>query len=43
MELERYLRIADDFAESQRYESLDSTTLRCMAAGVIPRAWDQVA
>jgi hypothetical protein len=43
MELERYLRIADDFAESQRYESLDSTTLRCLAAGVIPWAWDQVA
>jgi hypothetical protein len=43
MELERYLRIVDDFAESQRYESLDSTTLRCLAAGVIPWAWDQVA
>jgi hypothetical protein len=43
MELERYMRIADDFAESQRYESLDSTTLRCLAAGVIPWAWDQVA
>jgi hypothetical protein len=43
MELERYLRIADDFAESQRYETLDSTTLRCLAAGVIPWAWDQVA
>jgi hypothetical protein len=35
IELERYLRIADDFAESQRYETLDSTTLRYMAAGVI--------
>jgi hypothetical protein len=43
MELERYLRIADDFAESQRYETLDSTILRCLAAGVIPWAWDQVA
>jgi hypothetical protein len=43
MELERYLRIAEDFAESQRYEMLDSTTLRCLAAGVIPWAWDQVA
>jgi hypothetical protein len=43
MELERYMRIADDFAESQRYELLDSTTLRCLAAGVIPWAWDQVA
>jgi hypothetical protein len=43
MELERYVRIADDFAESQRYETLDSTTLRCLATGVIPRAWDQVA
>jgi hypothetical protein len=43
MELERYLRIADDFVESQRYESLESTTLRCLAAGVIPWAWDQVA
>jgi hypothetical protein len=43
MELERYLRIADDFAESQRYETLDSTTLRCLAAGVIPWTWDQVA
>jgi hypothetical protein len=43
MELERYLRIADDFAESQRYETLDLTTLRCLAAGVIPWAWDQVA
>jgi hypothetical protein len=36
MELERYLRIADDFAESQCYEMLDSTTLRCLATGVIP-------
>jgi hypothetical protein len=43
MELERYLRIADDFAESQRYESLDLTTLRCLATAVIPWAWDQVA
>jgi hypothetical protein len=43
MELERYLRIADDFVESQRYKSLDSTTLRCLAARVIPWAWDQVA
>jgi hypothetical protein len=43
MELERYLRIADDFAESQCYETLDSTTLRCLAAGVIPWAWNQVA
>jgi hypothetical protein len=43
MELERYLRIADDFAESQRYETLDLTTLHCLAAGVIPWAWDQVA
>jgi hypothetical protein len=42
MELERYMRIADDFAESQRYEMLDSTTLRCLAAEVIPWAWDQV-
>jgi hypothetical protein len=40
MELERYLRIADVFAESQCYETLDSTTLRCMAAKVIPCAWD---
>jgi hypothetical protein len=36
MELERYLRIADDFAGSQCYEMLDSTTLRYLAAGVIP-------
>jgi hypothetical protein len=43
MELERYLRIADDFAESQRYETLDLMTLRCLAAGVIPWAWDQAA
>jgi hypothetical protein len=43
MELERYLRIADDFTESQRYETLDSTTLRCLAAGIIPWAWNQVA
>jgi hypothetical protein len=43
MELERYLRITDNFAESQCYETLDSTTLRCLAAGVIPWAWDQVA
>jgi hypothetical protein len=28
MELERYMRIADDFVESQRYESLESTTNR---------------
>jgi hypothetical protein len=40
MELERYLRIADDFVENQCYESLESTTLRCLAAGVIPWAWD---
>jgi hypothetical protein len=43
MELERYLRIVDDFAESQCYETLNSTTLRCLAAGVISWAWDQVA
>jgi hypothetical protein len=43
MELERYLRIADDFAESQRYKTLDSTTLCYLADGVIPWAWDQVA
>jgi hypothetical protein len=43
MELERYLRIADDFVQSQRYETLDSTTLRCVAAGVIPWNWDQLA
>jgi hypothetical protein len=43
MELERYLRIANDLAESQRYEMLDLTILRCLAAGVIPWAWDQVA
>jgi hypothetical protein len=43
MELERYLRIADDFAQSQSYETLDSTTLRCLAARVIPWNWDQLA
>ena len=43
MELERYMRIIDDFAKSQRYKTLDSTTLRCLAAGVIPWVWDQVA
>jgi hypothetical protein len=43
IELERYLRIANNFAESQRYETLDSTTIHCLAAGVIPWAWDQVA
>jgi hypothetical protein len=43
IELERYLRIADDFAESERYETLDLTTLRSIAAGVIPWAWDQMA
>jgi hypothetical protein len=43
MELERYLRIANDFAESQRYETLDSMTLRCLAARIIPWVWDQVA
>jgi hypothetical protein len=43
MELERYLRIADDFVESQRYVTLGLTTVRCLAAGVIPWAWDQVA
>jgi hypothetical protein len=26
-ELERYLRIADDFADSHRYETLSTTTL----------------
>jgi hypothetical protein len=35
-ELERYLRIADDFVDSHRYETLSVTTLRCLAAGVIP-------
>jgi hypothetical protein len=40
MELERYLRIANNFAQSQCYETLDSTTLRCMAARVIPWNWD---
>jgi hypothetical protein len=34
-ELERYLRIADDFAESHRYETLSSTTLSCLAVDVI--------
>ena len=43
MELERYLRIADKFTESQRYKTLDSMTLRCLAAGVIPWTWDLVA
>jgi hypothetical protein len=42
-ELERYLRIVDDFADSHRYETLSATTLRCLATGVIPWAWDQVA
>jgi hypothetical protein len=42
-ELERYLRIADDFADSHRYEPLSATILRCLAAGVIPWAWVQVA
>jgi hypothetical protein len=42
-ELERYMRIADDFADSHRYETLSATTLRCLATGVIPWAWDQVA
>jgi hypothetical protein len=42
-ELETYLRIADDFAESHGYDTLSSTILRCLAAGVIPWAWDQVA
>jgi hypothetical protein len=35
-ELERYLRIADDFADSHRYETLSATILRCLAAGIIP-------
>jgi hypothetical protein len=35
-ELERYLKIADDFAESHYYKTLSSTTLRCLAVGVIP-------
>jgi hypothetical protein len=43
MELERYLKIVDNFAKSQCYETLDSSILRCMAAGVISWAWDQVA
>jgi hypothetical protein len=42
-ELETYLRIADDFADSHGYDTLSSTTLRCLAASVIPWAWDQVA
>jgi hypothetical protein len=42
-ELERYLRIADDFADNHRYETLSATTLRYLAASVIPWAWDQVA
>ena len=43
MELESYLRIADEFAERQDCETLESTTLRLLAAGFIPWAWDQVA
>ena len=43
MDLEKYLRIADEFADSQGYETLDSTMLRCMAAGVIRWTWDPVA
>jgi hypothetical protein len=42
-ELERYLRIADDFVDSHCYEMLSATTLHCLAADVIPWAWDQVA
>jgi hypothetical protein len=42
-ELERYLRIADDFADSQHYETLSTTTLHYLAVGIIPWAWDQVA
>jgi hypothetical protein len=34
-ELETYLRIADDFAESQRYETLGLTTLLCLATRVV--------
>jgi hypothetical protein len=41
-ELERYLKIADDFAESHRYKTLSSTILRCLAAGIIPWAWNQL-
>jgi hypothetical protein len=39
-ELERYLRIADDFADIHLYETLSATTLRCLAPDVIPWAWD---
>jgi hypothetical protein len=35
-ELETYLRIADDFVESHDYDTLSSTTLCCLAAGIIP-------
>jgi hypothetical protein len=37
------MRIANDFAKSHYYKMLSLTTLRCLAAGVIPWAWDQVA
>jgi hypothetical protein len=39
-ELERYLRIADDFADNHLYEMLSAKTLCCLAADVIPWAWD---
>jgi hypothetical protein len=42
-ELEIYLRIVDDFVESHGYDTLSSTTLLYLAAGIIPWAWDQVA
>ena len=40
-ELERYLRIADDFADNHRYKTLSVTTLHCFSGGIIPQAWDQ--
>ena len=39
-ELETYLRIADDFGESHGYDTLSLTTLRNLAANVIPWTWD---
>jgi hypothetical protein len=39
----RVLQDSRRFSEEPMLRTLDSTTLCCMAAGVIPWAWDQVA
>jgi hypothetical protein len=39
-ELERYLRIVDDFAESHHYKTLSMSTLHSLVDGSITWPWD---